>query len=114
MRTAAASITPLEVQDSSSDPRSTSADGSEAHHHRMLLSDCVRNALTAYLECMGDHHIDNLHRFVLDEVERPLIETIMQHTHGNQTAAARILGLSRGTLRKKVSQFIHHHPELPS
>jgi Fis family transcriptional regulator len=43
---------------------------------------------------------------VLAEVEKPLIETVMNHTAGNQTHAADILGLSRGTLRKKLAE--HH------
>jgi Fis family transcriptional regulator len=69
------------------------------------LRDCIRTALVSYLERMGDHQIDNFYRFVLDEVERPLYETVLRHCHGNQTYAARILGISRGTLRKKISQF---------
>ncbi|WPL16657.1 Hin recombinational enhancer-binding protein [Thiorhodovibrio winogradskyi] len=69
------------------------------------LHDCVRTALQFYLARMGDHQIDNLYRFVLDEVERPLLETVLHHASGNQTLAARMLGVSRGTLRKKISQF---------
>jgi Fis family transcriptional regulator len=42
---------------------------------------------------------------VLDEVERPLIETVMENTNNNQSIAARMLGLSRGTLRKKLRTF---------
>ncbi|MBK5970442.1 hypothetical protein CCR91_17195 [Thiorhodovibrio winogradskyi] len=73
--------------------------------HGIPLRDCVRSAMQSYLARMGDHHIDNLHRFVLDEVERPLVETVLHHCNGNQTLAARILGMSRGTLRKKISQY---------
>jgi Fis family transcriptional regulator len=105
MRTAATSIIPPEAHGSSGNPQSVDASGLDGLNHRMLVSDCVRAALTDYLTCMGDHKIQNLHRLVLNEVERPLLETVIQHTNGNQTAAARILGISRGTLRKKVSEF---------
>lgn len=71
----------------------------------IALHDCVRAALQSYLARMGDHEIDNLHRFVLDEVERPLFESVLHHTSGNQTLAARMLGVSRGTLRKKVVHY---------
>ncbi len=68
------------------------------------LGDCVRNALLFYLHSMDGHEITNLHRFVLDEVERPLLRTVIEHTNGNQTTAARMLGISRGTLRKKLEK----------
>ena len=42
---------------------------------------------------------------VLAEVEQPLFETVMRHTEGNQTRAAAILGISRSTLRKKLSIY---------
>jgi Fis family transcriptional regulator len=41
----------------------------------------------------------------LSEVEAPLLEVVMQFTGGNQTRAAAILGLNRGTLRKKLRQY---------
>ena len=36
------------------------------------------------------------------EVEAPLLEAVLQHTRNNQTLAATVLGLNRGTLRKKL------------
>ena len=76
-----------------------------AEDNGIPLHDCVRTALQSYLARMGDHQIDNLYRFVLDEVERPLIESVLHHASGNQTLAAGVLGVSRGTLRKKISQY---------
>jgi Fis family transcriptional regulator len=35
-------------------------------------------------------------------VEKPLLEITLTHTRGNQTKAAEILGLNRGTLRTKL------------
>ncbi len=69
------------------------------------LRECVRNALRHYLHNMDGHDINDLYRMVLDEVERPLIETVMESTNNNQSIAARMLGLSRGTLRKKLRNF---------
>ena len=39
------------------------------------------------------------------EVEAPLLATVMEHANGNQTRAAEMLGLNRGTLRKKLKQY---------
>jgi len=69
------------------------------------LRECVRNALRHYLHNMNGHDINDLYRMVLDEVERPLIETVMESTNNNQSIAARMLGMSRGTLRKKLRTF---------
>jgi Fis family transcriptional regulator len=42
---------------------------------------------------------------VLQSVERPLLEVILDHAQGNQTRAAEILGMNRNTLRKKLQQY---------
>jgi two-component system, NtrC family, nitrogen regulation response regulator GlnG len=38
------------------------------------------------------------------EIERPLIELALERARGNQVHAARILGLNRNTLRKKITE----------
>jgi two-component system nitrogen regulation response regulator GlnG len=47
----------------------------------------------------------NLYPTLMRAVERPLIELALRETHGNQIKAARLLGLNRNTLRKKISEF---------
>ena len=44
----------------------------------------------------------NLHKKMLSQLERSLINTTMEATNDNQSKAALILGLSRATLRKKI------------
>jgi two-component system, NtrC family, nitrogen regulation response regulator GlnG len=39
---------------------------------------------------------------VLADVERPMIETALEVTRGNQIRAAALLGINRNTLRKKI------------
>jgi Fis family transcriptional regulator len=41
----------------------------------------------------------------MTEVEIPLLTAVLRHTNGNQTRAASMLGLNRGTLRKKLKQY---------
>jgi len=69
------------------------------------LRECVRSALRDYLRSLDGHEVNDLHQMVLSEVERPVIETVLDHTRGNQTLAARLLGLSRSTLRKKMAHY---------
>ena len=42
---------------------------------------------------------------VMAEVEAPLMESVMAYTQGNQTKASIVLGLNRGTLRKKLKMY---------
>ena len=48
---------------------------------------------------------DGLYGRVLAELERPLLAMCLLATHGNQIRAARLLGLNRNTLRKKVREL---------
>ena len=47
--------------------------------------------------------IDDLYNMVLYQMERPLLRIILEKTGGNQLQAARILGINRNTLRKKMT-----------
>lgn len=69
------------------------------------LRSCVEHALQNFFGQLGEQLPSNLYELVLGEVEAPLLEVTLQKTRGNQTKAARMLGLSRGTLRKKLKQY---------
>ncbi|MBS1202898.1 MAG: Fis family transcriptional regulator [Chromatiaceae bacterium] len=69
------------------------------------LSKCVEEALRIYLGTTGRHEVTDLHRLVIQEVERPLFETVLKHVDGNLSNAARILGLTRNTLRKRLTDY---------
>ncbi|MDP4870221.1 MAG: DNA-binding transcriptional regulator Fis, partial [Gammaproteobacteria bacterium] len=47
----------------------------------------------------------DLYDLVLAEVEAPLLAAVMHQTRGNQSKAAIVLGLNRGTLRTKLKQY---------
>ncbi len=70
-----------------------------------VLRDCVRSVLTSYIKDLEGHSVDDLYQLVLAEVEAPLLETVLGHTYGNQSKAAQMLGINRGTLRKKLKQY---------
>jgi len=69
------------------------------------LRECVRNALTLYLNQLDGHATNDLYRLVMNEVEPPMLQTVLDHCGGNQTRAARMLGMSRSTLRKKLGEY---------
>ena len=69
------------------------------------LRACVAHSLDHYFSELGDTDSQNLHAMVIAEVEKPLLEAVMQRAHGNQLRAARMLGINRNTLRKKLSLY---------
>ena len=69
------------------------------------LNGCVRKALNKYFDDLGDHPAAELYQLFLAEMEQPLLEKVLQVTKGNQTRAAEMLGINRGTLRKKLVQY---------
>ena len=69
------------------------------------LNECVEAALKDYFEQLDGHAAANLYDMLLAEVEAPLFKATLAHTDGNQSRAAEILGLNRGTLRKKLKTY---------
>ena len=69
------------------------------------LNGCVRKALDKYFADLDGHAPGDLYQLMLGEVEKPLLEKVIQHTQGNQTKASELLGINRGTLRKKLKQY---------
>ena len=69
------------------------------------LAGTVKRAVESYMETMADEKIRDLYELVLSEVEAPLLEFVMKSTNGNQSETALILGLNRGTLRKKLKKY---------
>ncbi len=68
------------------------------------LAGTVRKALVKYFEDLDGHTANDLYRMVIDEVEKPLLDIVMQQMGGNQTHAAQVLGITRSTLRKKLKR----------
>ena len=69
------------------------------------LSACVRKAVNDYFKHLDGEKPGTVYDMVLTCVERPLIETVLFHTEGNQTRASELLGINRNTLRKKMQQY---------
>lgn len=73
--------------------------------NRQTLRECVTTSLEDYFNKVDHEHISNLYELVLSEVEAPLLACVMQQTRSNQSKASAMLGLNRGTLRKKLKKY---------
>lgn len=69
------------------------------------LHKSVIQAMEDYFTHLDGQQPNRLYEMVLREVERPLLEIVLKHTANNQSLAAEILGISRGTLRKKLKEY---------
>jgi DNA-binding protein Fis len=72
---------------------------------QLPLKQLVKDSLKNYFANLDGSNTSNIYNLVIAEVEQPLIELIMQHTQGNQSQAAKLLGLSRGKLRKLLEKY---------
>ena len=69
------------------------------------MARCVRKALKEYFKNLdGEEPCCGMYDMVMDCVEKPLLEMVLEHVGGNQTRAAEVLDINRNTLRKKMQQ----------
>ena len=71
----------------------------------LTLANSVEKALECYFQQLDGAKTCDLYNLVMAEVERPLLCSVMEHVDQNQSRAADLLGLSRGTLRKKLKIY---------
>jgi len=65
----------------------------------------VRKALKEYFKDLdGEEPCCGMYDMVMNCVEKPLIEMVLEHAGGNQSRAAEMLGINRNTLRKKMQE----------
>ncbi len=69
------------------------------------LRDHAQEALSTYFTNLNGHRPAALYDLVMREVEEPLFKAVLDYASGNQSRAAVILGINRGTLRKKLKEF---------
>lgn len=69
------------------------------------LQKTVETTVNHYLSSMEGQNITELYDTVLRSIEEPLLATILNRTSNNQSEAAKLLGLNRGTLRKKLKRY---------
>ena len=70
------------------------------------LSDVVKKEAESFIKCMnGNGSTSNMHSLFLNDTERSLIDTVLDLCKGNVTKSADFLGISRGTLIKRIKEY---------
>lgn len=68
------------------------------------LKDSAAEAIAHFLATLDGEACIDLYDMVLHQIEEPLLKGVLDYTQHNQSHAAAMLGLNRGTLRKKLRQ----------
>ncbi len=70
------------------------------------LKDEVRKAMNRYFAQLDQKNIPiDVYQLVLNEVEPPLLASVMKFSNNNQSKASRVLGINRTTLRTKLIKY---------
>ncbi len=91
----------FEHKDQRQDVDSSSETPGQTHS----LRHCVERAMEEYFSHLDGQTCADLYQLVLQEVEDPLFSAVMKYTRNNQSKASEMLGLNRGTLRKKLKLY---------
>jgi len=69
------------------------------------IQEKAQASIEQYFDNLGGQSANDLYNIVMIETEQPLLRAVLKHTRGNQTNAADMLGINRGTLRKKLKNY---------
>ena len=78
-----------------------------ANLQSISLEKLVRRKLEVLFDQKQQAEVDlsRLHEIVIEQVEKPLIELSLQAHRGNQVKTAKMLGINRNTLKKKIDLY---------
>jgi Fis family transcriptional regulator len=85
--------------------KTTNGGGTMRQIARRQIDSSFERALERYFAALDGEEPSGLHEMVIGSAERALFSFVMLRAQGNQTQAARMLGVSRTTLRNKLANY---------
>lgn len=73
--------------------------------HNYSIKDFLEEKLNGFICKMADVKNPNLYENVISEAEKALLGIVLKATNGNQVKAAKVLGINRNTLSKKIKDY---------
>jgi len=71
----------------------------------LSLAKCTRKSLKNYFKLLDDPtQAKDIYHTIVSQIEKPMLKTVMQKAKNNKSMAAKILGINRNTLHKKLRQ----------
>lgn len=72
---------------------------------RTTIQHAIEQSLADYFHHLGDGKPRAVYRLIVEQAEAAVIADIMRRCHGNQSKAAQILGITRNTLKSKLTAY---------
>ena len=69
------------------------------------IAESVFRTLDQYFRDLDGEKPAAIYDMVIRNVERPMLEFVLERAKGNQTMAAEMLGINRNTLRRKLTDY---------
>jgi Fis family transcriptional regulator len=69
------------------------------------LPACINAKLERYFKQLNGEQASGVHKMVMQETESTVIKFVLDSVNQNQSEASRILGINRGTLKKKIELY---------
>jgi Fis family transcriptional regulator len=69
------------------------------------LPTCIHTKLERYFQQLNGEPVSGVHKMVINEVEPIVIQFVLNLANHNHSETARILGINRGTLKKKIELY---------
>ena len=73
--------------------------------HELHLSQLLEKKFASFVKKIKHSNNTGLYALLISEIEKPIFSLALQETNGNQVKAARLLGVNRNTIRKKMREF---------
>lgn len=78
---------------------------SEIIQNNTSFQEVLTHYINQYLVEMKGQDITDMYDMVIEQIEQPLFQAVIEHCKYNQSKAAKILGISRGTLRTTLKKY---------
>lgn len=69
------------------------------------LREVLTHHINHYLDEMKGQNITDMYDMLIEQIEQPLFQAVIEHCKYNQSKSAEVLGVSRGTLRTKLKKY---------
>ena len=69
------------------------------------LQDCINDKLEKYFSDLNGEKANGVFKMVTNQAESTTLKFILEKVNHNHSEAARILGINRATLKKKVDLY---------
>jgi len=77
----------------------------QAEGETTILQTNISEAIETLVDYLVKNDVQDIHELIIGEVEKLVLLRVLELTNGNKRQAARLLGMNRNTLQRKVTKL---------